>query len=119
MRNAVETSYKKNVTSGADVKRDGAVPHQHTYRIQILQLLKAVLPTSEYSIATQMKGADGGRRNADIVVTNSEMERVVVEVVAHECDRDGSVLEHICRCSTIYSKISGACKLWVIKYPVF
>ncbi len=61
MCHAVETSYKKNVTPAADVKRDGAVPHEDTYQIQILQLLKAVLPTTEYSVATQMKGADGGR----------------------------------------------------------
>lgn len=111
---APHISFKKNQTSGADVKFEGTVPSEDSYRMQILLLMKAILPT-EFKIHTQMS-----ERSTTIIISNQENERVVIEIVAHEQDgpeeREGSVIGHIKRCTTENSNISSIRSLGISSF---
>jgi len=114
MKDAVKVSYKKNETSHADVAIGDMVPQEAVYRTQIFIVLKSVL-TENYKVDIEMLG-----HGSSIVVTNEHCERVVLELMAHECDGDearhGSVMEHLHRCKEKYLKIEGTKQIWLINF---
>lgn len=117
MKDAVKVAYKKNETSNADVAIGDMVPQEAVYRTQLLMLLKSVL-AENYKVDIEMSGPSSS--NVDIVVTNEHGERVVVELMAHERDRDescsGSIMEHLHRCKEKYLKIAGTKQVWLINF---
>jgi len=108
MKNARMTSCKKNDTYKAELAAGELVPSENVYHIEILGILKrwfqgiGWVVSSEFSIKN---------KSADLVLTDREGERYVLELVAHARDgppnRPGSVQEHFVRVRNNYSNIEG------------
>jgi hypothetical protein len=113
MRDAPLVARKSNETSDTQ-KQFPLVPHENTYVFEIFQLLVSSLPP-EFNIDPGFNTPGSSRTN--IVVTNENTQRVVLEMLAHERDgpvtRSRSVLGHFERCKTTYSQIDNVSELWV------
>lgn len=116
----MKISNKKNETSGADVKSGEVVPHERAYAVELYALMTSGLPPS-FQKDVEVNAPSTNEKKpcrADIVVTNSRKERVVVEMMAHDRDgpisRKASVLGHVQRCAKSYMKISGVKEAWVL-----
>lgn len=114
MRDAPKVSSKQNKTPFADVAEGDMVPHEDTYKFELLKLLSASLPPT-FTTTMEMNGPSGTK--ADIVVGNPETRRVVVELVAHERDKPVTrLMEHIARCGAMYSQIAKVGQTWVVNF---
>ena len=107
-------SWKKNEESGAEAKVDQLVPSEHSYRLQLLIILKSWL--TGWVIDNEV---NAHKQRTDIVLTGPNAERYVLELVAHARsgpkDRYGTLQEHFVR-STEYLKALNPNEIWVVNF---
>jgi len=115
MLRALSKSFKSNRDDETEVDRDAKVPNEHTYQVELTLILrKWFWGAEEWHIDTEVNSTT---KKCDIVITNENGPRYVIELIAHAPPKGNSdSLEGHFERTDAYRKQLRATEAWVINF---